>query len=245
MATRSQRMDCTTRFFLSAFIPSHLNHPRDHIPVLFLSSFAVMVISFHYFLFLSLSCLFKLLHVALFICFVPPHLTLPLLSCVFFYLFHFLPSVSFYHHNHHHFPWASGPNMTVSSSPCRKWPAIILRNSLQSSVFLSLSCIFFVASILFPRNATASFLLSRYKQRWQMATERISQDYWEPLKLFPEAPYLPSSCNPLPQMSFSHKFHCTLFIVHCCYMFRPLNVAVFKKLNASYMYRAYFETSHM
>lgn len=38
--------------------------------------------------------------------------------------------------------------MTVSLSPCRKWPVIILRNRLQSSVFLSLSCIFFVAYCL-------------------------------------------------------------------------------------------------
>jgi len=166
LATRSQRLDCTTHFFLSSSIPSHPNHPTDRTPVLFLSSFSVMVISFHYFLYLSFSCLFKLLRVALFICSIPPHLTLPLLPCIFFfYLFHFLPSVSFYHHNHHHFPRASGPNMTVSLPPCRKWPTIILSNSLQSSVFLSLSCMFFVASILFPRTATTSFLLWRYKQR--------------------------------------------------------------------------------
>lgn len=166
MAKRSQRMDCTTHFFLSAFVPPHPNHPRGRTPVLFLSSFAVMVISFHYFLYLSFSCLFKLLHVAPFYLLRPstPHPTITILYL--FYLFHFLPSVSFHHHNHHHFPWASGPNMTVSLSPCRKWPVIILRNRLQSSVFLSLSCIFFVVSILFLRKATARFLLSRYKQRW-------------------------------------------------------------------------------
>jgi hypothetical protein len=40
-------------------------------------------------------------------------------------------------------------------------------SSQQTEVlgFLSLSCIFFVVSILFPRKAAARFLLSRYKQR--------------------------------------------------------------------------------
>lgn len=58
----SQRVNCTTD--TSLFISSpHLHHAKDHIPLLFLSSFAVMVISFHYFLYLSFSCLLKLLYV--------------------------------------------------------------------------------------------------------------------------------------------------------------------------------------
>jgi len=141
------------------------------ISIIFRSNGNIIPLFFIFIFFLSLQitpcCPFYLLRPS------TPHPTITILY-LFFYLFHFLPSVSFYHHNHHHFPWASGPNMTVSLSPCRKWPAIILRNSLQSSVFLSLSCIFLVPSIFFPRTATASFLLSRYKQRWQMAKENIT-----------------------------------------------------------------------
>lgn len=101
----SQRMNCTwyKRYFPFQFhspLPPSQRPYTTIISIIFRSNGNAIPLFFIFIFFLSLQITPR----CVFICFNPLHLSLLLLFCIFFYLFQFLPSVSFYLHNHHHFP---------------------------------------------------------------------------------------------------------------------------------------------